>query len=331
MKNYFDTIISKLLTNRVYLLFTLLVVIMFILSVLSPYFLNAETLLNITRMGAVLALVSMGQSLVILAGGAGIDLSVGSIVSLAGVIFGLLIKAGLNIWFAAGLTVVAGGLLGMVNGITVAWLGLPPLVGTLGTMWIYGAIALVVTRGIPISGFPQEFAFIGDGRVLGIPAQILLVVVPVFLILQVMLSRTYLGRWIYLIGVNSEAARFSGIPVIWIRFFLYTLSGLLAGLGAIVMASWLMAARPDVGNGLELQSITVTVLGGTNIFGGFGSLIGTILAVLIVTLMASGLQLGGINTIWQLAVLGFILLGAVALNQFILSRESKRMGLSTYQ
>lgn len=328
MKRTLELIFSRLLTDRVYFLLALLVVIMVILSALSQYFLNIETILDITRIGAVLALVSMGQSLIILAGGAGIDLSVGSIVSLAGVLFGLLAKTGMNIWLAAALTLVIGGLLGVINSITVAWWGIPPLVGTLGTMWIYGAIALVITKGVPVSGFSKEFAFLGDGRILGIPAQILLVVIPVFLILQVMLSRTYLGRWIYLIGVNSEAARFSGIPVTGVRFLLYALSGGLAGLGAVVMASWLMAARPDVGNGLELQSITVTVLGGVYIFGGLGSLAGTILAVLIVTLMASGLQLGNINTIWQLAVLGFILLGAVALNQVILQRESRRLGIS---
>jgi ribose/xylose/arabinose/galactoside ABC-type transport system permease subunit len=271
----------------------------------------------------------MGQSLIILAGGAGIDLSVSSMVSLAGVFFGLMVKSGLDVWVAAFLAICGGGLLGMVNSITVAWWGVPPLVGTLGTNWIYGALALVITSGVPISGFPKSFAFLGEGSVLGIPVQILLVVVPVYLVLQILMARTYLGRWIYLTGVNSEAARFSGIPVMQVRFALYMLSGLLAGVGAVVMASWLMTARPDVGSGLELQSITVTVLGGTHIFGGFGSLAGTILAVLIVTLVASGLQLGNINTIWQLAILGFILLGAVALNQVISRRQAERLGLSS--
>ena len=130
-----------------------------------------------------------------------------------------------------------------------------------------------------------------------------------------------------MIGVNPVAARFAGIPVIRVRFSLYALSGLLAGLAAVIMSSWLMAARPDVGNGLELQSITVAVLGGINIFGGTGSLAGAMLAVLIVTLIASGLQLGNINTIWQLAVLGMILLAAVALNQAISLRMNRRQGM----
>ena len=195
-------------------------------------------------------------------------------------------------------------------------------------MWAYSAIALVLTQ-VPVSGFPPEFAFLAEGRILNIPTQILLVVLPAFLILQYMTSRTMFGRWIYLIGVNDQAARFAGVPVVRVRFLLYTLSGLLSGLGAVVMSSWLMAARPDVGTGMELQSITVAVLGGVDIFGGLGSIAGVILAVLIVTMVASGLQLANINTIWQLAVLGFILLGAVALNQVLAQRTVRMQGLSS--
>ncbi|GIV63898.1 MAG: ribose import permease protein RbsC [Bellilinea sp.] len=320
--------LPSLLSNRVYFLFALLIIVLIIMSVISPYFLNTRTILDILRMGTVLLLLSLGQTLVILAGGAGIDLSVGAMLSLSGVFLGILSRSGVDIWVAALLTILFGGLLGSLNGFTVTIWGLPPLIGTLGSMWAYGALALVITNGIPISNFPREFAFIGDGRILGIPAQILLVALPVFVVLYFLLNWTYLGRWVYLIGVNETAAKFSGIPVTRVRFSLYTLNGLLAGIGAVVMASWLMAARPDVGNGMELQSITVTVLGGTNIFGGFGSLFGTLLSVLIVTLVASGLQLAGINAIWQLAVLGFILLGAVSINQLIYSLKAKQSGLS---
>lgn len=320
--------LPSLLSNRVYFLIALLIIVLIMMSVISPYFLNTRTILDILRMGTVLLLLSIGQTLVILAGGAGIDLSVGAMLSLSGVFLGILSRSGVDIWLAALLTIVFGGLLGSLNGFTVTIWGLPPLIGTLGSMWAFGALALVITNGIPISNFPREFAFIGDGRIFGVPTQILLVALPVFVVLYFFLNWTYLGRWVYLIGVNETAAKFSGIPVSRVRFSLYTLNGILAGIGAVVMASWLMAARPDVGNGMELQSITVTVLGGTNIFGGFGSLFGTLLAVLIVTLVASGLQLAGINAIWQLAVLGFILLGAVSINQLIYSLKAKQSGLS---
>jgi ribose/xylose/arabinose/galactoside ABC-type transport system permease subunit len=323
-----NSILFRILSNRVYFLIALMIVVVVVMSLLSPFFLTVSNLLGMTRFGAVLALLALGQTLVILAGNGGIDLSVGAMVSLAGVIFGLLVtQYGVNVWVATFLIVFVGAGLGAINGLIISYVGVPPLIGTLGMQWAYGAIALVLTAGRPLSGFPADFGFIGAGRILEIPAMIVLFVVPVFLVLQFVLIRTVLGRWITLIGVNDRAARFSGIPVKRTRFLLYTLNGVLAALGAIIMSSWLMSARPDAGMGLELQSITVSVLGGTSIFGGVASLPGTLLAVLIVTMVASGLQLANINAVWQLAVLGFILLLAVALNQWVVRRVARRQGL----
>jgi len=316
--------VKGLLANRVAFLLLLMGLVMVAMSLLSPYFLSVDSLLGMTRFGAVLALIGIGQSLVILAGGAGIDISVGSIISLSGVLFGLMVKADIPLALAVLACVAIGALLGAVNGVTVALWGMPPMIGTFSTMWAYGALALVLTRGVPVSGFPEAFGFLGQGKILGIPAQTLLFVVPAYVLSQFMLSRTAFGRSIYLVGVNDEAARFAGVSPRKVRFVLYTLSGALAGCGALIMSSWLMAARADVGNGMELQAITVAVLGGINIFGGSGSLMGTLLAVVIVTMVQSGLQLANINAIWQLAVLGFILLGAVALNQSVLREGARR-------
>jgi len=313
--------IFSLLSNRVFFLLLLFVIVALIMSLISPYFFDLDNMITMSRFGAVLVLVGLGQSLVILGGGAGIDLSVGSIISLSGVALGLMVGAGINDWFAATITVFIGGLLGSLNGVTIALLGLPPLIGTLGTLYAYGALALVITKGVPLSGFSENFSFLANGKILGIPTQILLIVIPVFLILLILMDKTNFGRSIYLVGVNDVAAQFSGIQVKRVRFILYTISGLLAGMGAIIMSSWFMASRPDVGNGMEMRAITVAVLGGIDIFGGVGNIGGTILAVLIVTMIASGLQLANINTIWQLAILGFILLGAVALNQVFVKKQ----------
>jgi ribose/xylose/arabinose/galactoside ABC-type transport system permease subunit len=328
MKEKLNHALYIILGNRVYFLVGLITIVVIIMSSMSPYFLTVNNLLGMTRFGAVLALVALGETLVILAGGGGIDLSVGAILSLSGILFGMMMKAGIPLWAAAIACIVIAGILGAVNGLTIAKLGLPPLIGTLGTMYAYGALALVLSKGIPVSGFPKEFGFLGQGMILKIPVQVLLIVVPLFILLQFITSKTKFGRNIYLVGVNEQAARFAGISVINTRFVLYTLSGILAGFGAIIMASYLMTARADVGNGLELQAITVAMLGGTNIMGGTGSLVGTILAVLIVTMVASGLQLANVNTIWQLAVLGLILLGAVAINQAISNRDAKRHGIA---
>jgi ribose/xylose/arabinose/galactoside ABC-type transport system permease subunit len=312
-----------LLSNRVFFLLLLLIIVTVIMSLISPYFFDWENMLTMTRFGAALALIGLGQSLVILGGGAGIDLSVGSIISLSGVIFGLMVGSGINDWVAAVITIFIGGILGSVNGLTIALLGLPPLIGTLGTLYAYSALALVITKGVPLSGFSESFAFLANGKVLGIPTQILLIVIPVFMFLLIVMTKTNFGRSIYLVGVNDVAAQYSGIQVKRIRFILYTICGLLAGMGAIIMSSWFMASRPDVGSGMEMRAITVAVLGGINIYGGVGNLVGTMLSVIIVTMIASGLQLANINTIWQLAILGFILLGAVALNQIFVKNQNK--------
>lgn len=319
-------VLYNLLRNRVYFLAGLMVIVATVMTILSPYFLTVSNLLGMTRFGAVLALVGIGETLIILAGGGGIDLSVGAMVSLAGVFVGLLAQAHLNVWAAAGLGILAGGGLGATNGLLIAGIGLPPLIATLGTWYVYGSMALVLTNGIPVSAFPNSFGFLGQGNVVGVPAQVMLVVVPVYLIVQFVMSKTIFGREVYLVGVNSLAAGLTGVRVARTRFALYVLSGVFAGLGGVITCSWLLTARPDVGSGLELQAITVAVLGGTNIFGGQGTLGGTMIAVLIVTMVASGLQLANVNSIWQLGVLGVLLLASVGLNQLIAARTTARQG-----
>lgn len=313
----------KLLERRGVLLSVLLVVVVIIMSLSSPYFFNLYTLLGITQFGAVLALIAIGQSLIIASGNGNIDLSVGGILSFSGVVLGLLVQSGMNIWVASVVAVVFGALLGAFNGLMVAFTGLQPLITTLGTMYIYSSLALYFTGGRPISGFPASFEFLGQGLILGIPVQVLLVVLPIFLIICYAVYRTKYGRQIYLIGTNKTAARFAAIPVKQVWFSLYTLSGLLAGIGAVVTCSWLMTARADVGTGMELQSITVAVLGGIHIFGGKGHLASVMLAVLTVTVLSSGLQIANVNSMWQLAILGIILILAVALNQMLVKQKTK--------
>ncbi len=315
------------LSNRVAFLGVLALVVATVMSLISPYFLSLNNLLGMTQFGAVIALVGMGQSLVILGGGGGFDLSIGSVLSMAAVTIGLLAKAGVNVWLAALLGVIAAGLMGAINGLLVTRIGIPPFIGTLGTMYTWAAIPLIITKGIPLSGFPEAFGFLGQGSILGIPAQVVLFTIPLFILLQYAMTRTVFGRSVYLVGVNSEAAQLAGINVKRVRLSLYIISGVLAGFGAVIMSSWLLSARPDVGNGYEFQALTVAVLGGFNIFGGEGTLPGVMMSALIVTMIASGLQLANVNTIWQLAALGFILLGAVIINQAISARNQKRFGI----
>lgn len=299
----------------------MIVVLTIGLSFVSPYFLSLQTLLDMTQFGALTALLGMGQTLVIVGGRGGIDLSVGAIVSLAGVLMAMLVRAGINIGLACLLCVVIGALMGFINGVLVAWLNLPPLIATLGTSYVYSSIALVITNGIPVSGLPESFSFLGHGQILGVPAQVFLVVIPAFLLLSWFVENTTFGRTIYMTGVNDTAARLAGVDVRQVRTLLYAVSGALAGLAAIVATSWLMGAKPDIGVGYDMQSITVAVLGGTSMAGGEGRLAGTMMAVIIITMISYGMQLGNINSVWQLAVIGALLLGSIITNNFLESRR----------
>lgn len=309
-------------SNRLAFLSLVIVTLAIVLSFVSPYFLSIQTLLDMTQFGALIGLLGMGQTLVIVGGRGGIDLSVGAMVSLTGVLMAFLMRAGVNMWVCLVASVAIGTILGVINGILVARLQLPPLIATLGTSYIYSSVALVITNGVPVSGLPEGLSFLGQGQILGIPAQVLLVVVPSFLILRWVIDNTTFGRSVYMVGVNDTAAHLAGIDVRRVRTLLYAISGMLAGLGAIVATSWLMGAKPDIGVGYDLQSITVAVLGGTSMAGGEGRLAGTMMAVIVVTMISYGLQLGNVNSVWQLAVLGLLLLGSIMANNFFEARES---------
>jgi len=286
--------------------------------------------LNMTRYGVEIALLAMGEMLVIISGGGSIDLSVGSILSLSGVLMGLLVmRTGLEVWLAAVLGVLAGGVLGAINGFFVTVTGIPALIVTLGTLYAYASAALVLTNTVPISGLPQEFYLLGQGEVLGIPLQVVFILLPVALVLHFALKRTTFGRYLYGVGTNEVAARFAAIDVNAVRFWVFTLSGLLAGLAAVVITSRVASARPDAGMGYELQAITIAVLGGTLIAGGEGTVLGTILGVAVITLLSNGLQLAGIHPIWQLGAVGLVLVVTVILNQWLARRGLLTGGAGT--
>jgi ribose/xylose/arabinose/galactoside ABC-type transport system permease subunit len=276
---------------------------------------------NMTQYGVEIGLLALGETLVIISGGGSIDLSVGSMLSLSGVFMGLLtMRVGLNVWLAALLGILSGGLLGAINALFVTRIGIPALIVTLGTLYAYASAALVLTDTVPISGLPEHFFVLGQSKVLGVPFQVLMIFIPVALVLHVALRRTIFGRNLHAVGTNEVAARFAAINVGAVRFWVFTLAGLLAGLAAVVMTSRVASARPDAGVGYELQAITIAVLGGTSILGGEGTVLGTILGVLVITVLSNGLQLAGINPIWQLGAVGIVLVVTVLLNQWLARR-----------
>jgi ribose transport system permease protein len=294
-----------------------------IFAVRAPAFFSLANFTSILQFSTLLALVTLGQTFVILTGGGGIDLSVGGIVSLSGLLIAFLIKQGTPPLITGIAGVLFGGILGTVNGLIITRLRLLPLIVTLGTYYAYNGLALALTGGVPISGLPSSFGVLGQNAVLSIPLHTLLLVLPIFLVMMFILTQTPLGRWIYAIGGNEKASRLVGLPVNTIRLGVYALSGILAAVAGLVADSWLLSARPNIGDNLELLSLTATLLGGTSIFGGSGGLGGSLIAVLFFTSLQVGLQMLNVNNIWQLGLVGLFLIGSVLLDRTIRTAETK--------
>ncbi|TJZ90180.1 ABC transporter permease [Paracoccus gahaiensis] len=308
------------LTQRLYFLFGLLVAACILGSLLSPYFLQVSTLGYLLQYVPILGLLGLAQMLVMLSGGPGIDLSIGAIMSLVALAVAGLFGIGTPLLLACLIGVGLGGLLGAVNAMLVCVLKIPSLMATLATFFAYSGLALALTGGSPIGGIPNWFGQLAQGRFLGVPLHMWTVFVPIAVLLHVMLSQTRTGTHIYAAGNDERAAFLSGVRVWRLRFALYCFGGALAGVAAILTVSWFQAARPDAGKGMELLSVTVAVLGGTHIFGGIGRVMGTVLAVLIVTTLQVALQLANIAQAWQLAAIGMLLIGSVVADNAVNAR-----------
>ena len=314
----------RALTDRRIFLAALIVVTVAFMSQLSPFFFTVANLTDLTQFAVVIGLLALGQTLVILGGGGGIDLSVGSMLGLVGVAMGMFVAAGMNVWLGAAAAIAVGGGLGFINAALITWLRIPPLLATLGTLYAYRAGALLLTDGTTIKPFEPDsfFAFLGQGSIAGFPTQVVLVLIPAFLIVGFFVTQTKYGKWLYAVGDSAVAAFRSGIPVERVRMSLYVVSGVLAGLGAVVTNSWLLSARPGAGRVFELQAIAIAVLGGTVITGGSGTISGTLLAVIFVVALNSGLGLAGVAQVWQQGTLGLLLVVAVILNSYLQRRQT---------
>lgn len=315
---------SDPLARRLRVLLALWALALALGALLSPHFAQISTVSYLLQYVPVIGVLALGQTLVMLSGGPGIDLSVGATLSLTGLAVAALHAAGAPIALACAAGLVLGAGLGAVNATLVTVLGVPSLMATLATMFVYGGLALALTGGSPIGGLPASLAWLAQGRTLAIPNHLWAVFLPLALALHVLLARTRVGAHIHAAGNDERAAYLAGVRVARLRFGLYCLSGTLAAVGAILTLSWFQAARPDAGRGLELLSVTVVVLGGTHIFGGTGRVAGTVLAVLIVTTLQVGLQLANISQAWQLAAVGALLIGSVVADDALGARLRAR-------
>lgn len=311
--------------QRFVLLVGLLAAAVIMGALLSESFLQFSTVAYLLQYVPVLGVLGMAQALVMLSGGPGIDLSIGATMSLVGLAVAALFGVGLPLGAACIAGLALGALLGSVNAVLVCVLQVPSLMATLATMFAYSGLALALTGGSPIGNIPDSFGTLAQGRFLGVPIHMWTIFIPLAIAFHVLLSRTRIGSHLYAVGNDERAAYLSGVPVWRLRSALYCLSGVVAGIAGIMTLSWFQAARPDAGEGMELLSVTIAVLGGTHIFGGIGRISGTVLAVLIVTTMQTGLQLANISQAWQLAAIGLLLIGSVILDNAVGERIKARM------
>lgn len=297
----------------------LLVLELTLISVLVPGYFSLYGLLDASRQFAEGGIIALGMTLVIITGG--IDLSVGSLLALVSVTIGFSNQAGLPLPLAMAAGVCVGIAGGFFNGFMVTALRLHPLVVTLGTFALYRGIAFAVSNANAVSQFPGWFDVFGQDAVGGVPYQAIAFVV-LAVVFSIVLTRTQFGRYVYAIGNNELTARFSGINTAAVKIAVYTLTGFLVSLAAVVYTSRISSARGNAGYGLELTVIAMVVLGGTKITGGSGSIFGTFIGVLILAYLQDGLGFAGVRSDWGLVVIGVVLIIGVFINEFF--REETR-------
>jgi ribose transport system permease protein len=294
--------------------FIALLVIAVALSVVSHNFLTVDNLLNVMRQASINALIAFGMTLVILLGG--IDLSAGSVLALSSVIIASLLTTGTSAAVATLAGLVAGGLMGFVNGLVISKGKVAPFIATLGSMTVLRGLALVVSNGSPLSSFNSDFfSLLGGGyvaRLVPIPVVLMLVMFAVF---WVLLRKTVFGRHIYATGGNAESARLSGVKVDRIQLYVYTISGVMAALAGVVLTSRLNSAQPTAGTGYELDAIAAVVLGGTSLTGGRGWIFGTLVGALLIGVLNNGLNLLDVSSFYQQVIKGGVILLAVLIDR----------------
>ena len=285
-----------------------------VLWALTPHFLTLSNLLNVVQQTSINAIVAAGMTFVIISGG--IDLSVGSIVALSGVALGTLLQGGYPPAVALAAALAAGIACGLLNGAFVSIGRLPPFIATLGMMSVARGAALVFTEGRPVSGFDEGFRWLATGSVGFVPAPVLVMLI-VYVVAHFVLTRTTFGRYVYAIGGNEEATRLSGIAVRFHKTAVYGVSGLMSAVAAIVLTARLNSAQPIAGMMYELDAIAATVIGGTSLMGGEGSLGGTLIGALIMGVLRNGLNLLGVSSFLQQIVIGGVIVGAVLVDTIL--------------
>jgi inositol transport system permease protein len=292
-------------------MFFVLIGMCVIMTILYPPFIRMANLINVIRQISITAIIGMGVTMCIIT--TGIDLSSGSVVALAGVVAASFGKGDYPLILPIILALIAGAACGFVNGSLSAYGKIPPFIATLGMMSIARGAALIYSDGRPITGLSDAFNFIGGGYILGIPMPVIIMII-VGIIMYVLLNHTKFGKYVYAIGGNQRAAVASGINVKKYLVIIYTLASVLAALAGIILAARLNAGQPTAGVSYELDAIASSVIGGTSLTGGIGTIPGVIIGALIIGVLTNGLVLLGVSPYIQTILKGVIIIAAVLID-----------------
>lgn len=290
-----------------------LLILMLTITIVDYNFIKIRNLSNVLRQVSINGLIALGMTFVILTGG--IDLSVGSIFALTGAVLAKMLLNGVNPIVALIFTLVLGAILGLINGILITYGKLQPFIATLGTMTLYRGITRVFMEGRPITGFKSKLVDnIGRGYILKIPIPTIILIITIFIVWFI-LRKTVFGKEVYAVGGNETAAKFSAININKVKLKVYTISGFLATLASIILASRLNSSQPNAGMGYELDAIAAVVLGGTSLTGGKGKVFGTVVGILIIGFLNNGLNILRVTSFYQDVVKGVVILFAVLIDR----------------
>lgn len=296
-----------------YGVFFILVIEFLIFSLASKSFLTLGNILSVGRQMSFIGIAAIGMTLVMLTGG--IDISVGSMLAMAGVLCAKLsADVGLPLWIAVVITLLIGALFGLINGAAVTRLHIPALIATLATQTILKGIAYLLTNAVPVKNLSATYKFLGQGYIFGVIPVPLIITVALYVLAWWYLDKTYLGRRVYLSGGNEEAARLSGINTKWTITGTYVFSGVFAAIAGVLMAARLGSGQPSVGSGFEMDVITATVLGGISVNGGKGKVVNVFVGACIMGVLANGMTMLNINQYLQWIINGLVLLFAVTMS-----------------
>lgn len=293
-------------------IFLALVLLILAFTILSPYFFTTQNFSNILIQSAITIVIASGATLVIASGG--IDLSVGSVLCLSGILMAMSVKAGLPAWLSILLGLSAGVLMGAVNGFLIGVVKITPLIATLASLSVIRALAYIITDARPIYGFPMSIRVFGTGYLGPIPYAFILAVVVALLLLLV-IKRTRIGRYTLAIGGNEEAARLSGVNIWKTKIVIYALAGLCAAVASLILTARLNAAEALAGSGMEMEAIAAAVIGGASLAGGVASIPGTIIGAILMATLKNGLTLMSVQPFFQQLTIGIVIVAAVFIDK----------------